>query len=53
MRLDYRETVAGAVGDPIAPACGKTRRMRPAPAIAVQAVAAALDRFPWFPITSD
>jgi uncharacterized protein YbjT (DUF2867 family) len=37
----------------IATACGKTKLMLPAPAIAVQAVAAALDRFTWFPITRD
>jgi uncharacterized protein YbjT (DUF2867 family) len=37
----------------IASACGKTKIMLPAPAIAVQAIAAALDRFPWFPITRD
>lgn len=37
----------------IAAACGKTKLMLPAPALAVQAVAAVLDRFPWFPITRD
>ena len=37
----------------IAAACGRTKVMLPAPALAVQAVAAALDRFPWFPITRD
>jgi uncharacterized protein YbjT (DUF2867 family) len=37
----------------IAAACGRTKLMLPAPALAVQAVAAALDRFPWFPITRD
>jgi NADH dehydrogenase len=37
----------------IAAACGKTKLMLPAPAFAVQTVAAALDRFPWFPITRD
>lgn len=37
----------------IAAACGRTKMMLPAPALAVQAVAAALDRFPWFPITRD
>jgi len=37
----------------IAAASGKTKLMLPAPALAVQGVAAVLDRFPWFPITRD
>jgi len=37
----------------IAAGSGKTKLMLPAPAFAVQTVAAALDRFPWFPITRD
>jgi NADH dehydrogenase len=37
----------------IAAACGKTKLMLPAPVFAVQTVAAALDRFPWFPVTRD
>jgi len=37
----------------IAAACGRTKLMLPAPALAVQAAAAVLDRFPWFPITRD
>jgi uncharacterized protein YbjT (DUF2867 family) len=37
----------------IAAACGKTKVMVPAPALAVQAAAAVFDRFPWFPITRD
>jgi NADH dehydrogenase len=37
----------------IAAACGRTKVMLPAPALAVQAAAAIFDRFPWFPITRD
>ena len=37
----------------IAAACGKSKLMLPAPALAVQTVAAAFDRFSWFPITRD
>ena len=37
----------------IAAACGKTKLMLPAPALAVKTVAAVFDRFPWFPITRD
>ena len=37
----------------IAAACGRTKLMLPAPALAVQTVAAVFDRFPWFPITRD
>lgn len=37
----------------IAAACGRTKAMLPAPALAVQTVAAVFDRFPWFPITRD
>jgi NADH dehydrogenase len=37
----------------IAAASGKTKLMLPAPALAVKTVAAAFDRFSWFPITRD
>jgi uncharacterized protein YbjT (DUF2867 family) len=37
----------------IASACGKTKLMLPAPALAVKATAAIFDRYPWFPITRD
>jgi uncharacterized protein YbjT (DUF2867 family) len=37
----------------VAAACGRSKLMLPAPALAVQAAAAALDRFSWFPITRD
>jgi NADH dehydrogenase len=37
----------------IAAACGRRKLMLPAPALAVQATATLLDRFPWFPITRD
>jgi uncharacterized protein YbjT (DUF2867 family) len=46
--LSWREILAT-----IAAACGRSKLMLPAPAIAVQTVAAVLDRFPWFPITRD
>lgn len=42
-----------AILQTIAAACGKTKLMVPAPALAVQWVAALLDQFPWFPITRD
>lgn len=37
----------------IAAASGKTKLMLPAPAVAIKATAALLDRFPWFPISRD
>ncbi|AUB81425.1 SDR family oxidoreductase [Candidatus Thiodictyon syntrophicum] len=37
----------------IAAACGRSKWMLPAPAVAVKAAAALLDRYPWFPITRD
>ena len=37
----------------IAAACGRSKWMLPAPALAVSAVAGLLERFPWFPITRD
>jgi len=35
----------------IAAACGRTKWMVPAPALAVRAAASLLERYPWFPIT--
>ena len=46
--LSWKEILAT-----IAAACGRTKLMLPAPALAVQTVAAVFDRFPWFPITRD
>jgi uncharacterized protein YbjT (DUF2867 family) len=37
----------------IAAACGRTKLMLPAPALALKAAASAFDRFRWFPITRD
>lgn len=37
----------------IAAASGKTKRMLPAPAIAIKATASLFDRYPWFPISRD
>jgi NADH dehydrogenase len=47
-RLSWRSIL-----ETIAAACGRTKWMLPAPALAVGAVAGLLDRFPWFPITKD
>ena len=47
-RLSWR-----AILETIAAACGRTKWMLPAPALAIGAVAGLLDRFPWFPITRD
>ncbi len=47
-RLSWRSVL-----ETIAAACGRTKWMVPAPALAIGAVAGLLDRFPWFPITRD
>lgn len=47
-RLSWRSIL-----ETIAAACGRSKWMLPAPALAVGAVAGLLDRFPWFPITQD
>jgi uncharacterized protein YbjT (DUF2867 family) len=47
-RLSWRSIL-----ETIAAACGRTKWMLPAPALAVGAVAGLLDRFAWFPITKD
>lgn len=47
-RLSWKDVLST-----IAAACGRSKWMLPAPALAVGAVARLLDRFPWFPITRD
>jgi len=47
-RLSWKEILTT-----IAAASGKSKLMLPAPAAAIKATAALLDRFPWFPITRD
>ena len=47
-RASWKEIV-----ETIAAACGRTKWALPAPAMAIQAAAGLLDRFPWFPITGD
>jgi uncharacterized protein YbjT (DUF2867 family) len=47
-RLSWKEIIAT-----IASACGRTKWMLPAPAMAIQTAAGILDRFAWFPITRD
>lgn len=47
-RLSWKEILGT-----IAAACGRSKWMLPAPAMAVSAAAGLLERFPWFPITRD
>lgn len=47
-RLSWREIL-----ETIAAACGRTKWMLPAPALAIGVLAGLLDRFAWFPITKD
>lgn len=47
-RLSWKEILTT-----IAAAAGKTKAMLPAPAAAIRATAAVLDRFSWFPISRD
>lgn len=47
-RLSWRQILST-----IAAACGRTKWMLPAPALAVGAAAGLLERFAWFPITKD
>lgn len=47
-RVSWKEIIVT-----IAAACGRTKWMLPAPAMAIQSAAGLLERFAWFPITRD